>query len=505
MWPKPSIKRRFKRGPHAADGKRQKTDKGGISMNSDLFRMEEDSLGKGQVPFAAYYGVQTMRAKENFPITHQSLNNEFIIALAKVKKSAAKANGELLKLDRDLANAIMQASDEIIDGRFHDHIIVDPIQGGAGTSMNMNMNEIIANRGLELLGERKGNYSVLSPNTHVNMSQSTNDVVPSAANIAFIVLSQRFLEILEDVSNVLKSKAEEFDAVFKLGRTHLQDAVPIRLGQEFESYHKVVRRDIQRIQRSCESLYEVNIGATAIGTSLNADPEYIDKVTDYLVDETGLTLKSADHFIDLTQNTDRYTGLSSSLKICMTNVSKICNDLRLMASGPRGGLGELNLPTRQPGSSIMPGKVNPVMCEVVNQVAFQVIGNDQTIHLASEAGQLELNVMQPVILFNLFQSIEIMTHSFSVFNEYCLKGITPNRSQCRDHVENSVGIVTALIPYIGYEKAAYLAKKALKRKGKAKDICIEEDILTHDELERILNPCHMTGAQTNHQSQEIKL
>jgi aspartate ammonia-lyase len=406
-------------------------------MSTEKKRIEKDFLGQKEIPFDAYYGIQTIRAVENFPITGYRIHESLIKALAMVKKAAAIANMNTTRLYKDLANVIIQAADEIIAGKWNDQFIVDPIQGGAGTSMNMNMNEVIANRGLELLGHPKGDYFHLSPNTHVNMSQSTNDVFPTAIHISTLTLLENLLVTMQDMQKVFKQKAVQFEKVIKMGRTHLQDAVPIRLGQEFEAYSRVLTRDINRIKHTREHLLEVNMGATAVGTGLNADPKYIKDVVKQLAEISGFPLVNAEHLVDATQNTDAYTEVSAALKVCMMNMSKIANDLRLMASGPRAGLGEIRLPARQPGSSIMPGKVNPVMPELINQIAFQVIGNDHTICLASEAGQLELNVMEPVLVFNLLQSISIMNNGFRVFTDHCLAGIEANEERLKEYVDKS--------------------------------------------------------------------
>ncbi len=392
-----------------------------------------------------------------------------------------------------LGKMIIQAADEVIEGKWHDHFIVDPIQGGAGTSMNMNANEVIANRALELLGKEKGDYVQLSPNSHVNMSQSTNDVFPSSIHIATLISLEKLFNTMEYMLTIFRKKAQQFDHVIKMGRTHLQDAVPIRLGQEFEAYSRVIERDITRIQQSRQHLYEINMGATAVGTGLNADPRYIESVVEHLADISGLPLVGAEHLVDATQNTDAYTEVSAALKICMMNMSKIANDLRLMASGPRAGLAEINLPARQPGSSIMPGKVNPVMPEMINQVAFQVIGNDHTICLASEAGQLELNVMEPVLVFNLLQSISIMNNAFRAFTDYCLVDIEANEDRLKGNVEKSVGIITAVNPHIGYEVAARIAREAILKGKSVRELCLQYDVLTEEELDLILNPYEMTN------------
>ncbi|MBM7649565.1 aspartate ammonia-lyase [Bacillus ectoiniformans] len=461
-------------------------------IKKKLFRIERDFLGEKEVPKGAYYGVQTLRAVENFPITGYHIDESLIKALAIVKKSAAQANRDIGQLDEWIAEAIIQATDEVISGQYHDQFIVDPIQGGAGTSINMNGNEVIANRALEIIGKEKGSYQYISPNTHVNMAQSTNDAFPTAIHLAVIEKVDTLLEVMEMLHEAFSQKAVEFNHILKMGRTHLQDAVPIRLGQEFEAYARVLRRDIERISSSKKDLFEVNMGATAVGTGLNAEPLYIEKVVEYLASNSGYPIVKAEHLVDATQNTDAYLEVSSALKVCMMNMSKVANDLRMMASGPRAGLGEITLPARQPGSSIMPGKVNPVMAEVLNQVAFQVIGNDHTICLASEAGQFELNVMEPVLVFNLLQSTQIMTNVFTVFRKYCLEGIEANVERMEHYVNNSVGIITAINPHVGYEVAAAIAKEAIDTGKSVREICVERGVLTHEELDIILHPYEMT-------------
>ncbi|MCA0173017.1 aspartate ammonia-lyase [Bacillus sp. RAR_GA_16] len=455
-------------------------------------RIESDFLGEKEVPLDAYYGIQTLRAVENFPITGYRIHEELIKGFAMVKKAAALANMEVKHLYSGIGNAIVEAADELLEGKMHDHIIVDPIQGGAGTSINMNVNEVIANRAIELLGEEKGNYIVCSPNTHVNMSQSTNDSFPTAIHLSVLNMMEQLLSTMEDMHAVFEQKAEEFNPIIKMGRTHLQDAVPIRLGQEFQAYSRVIARDIKRIKQSRQHLYELNMGATAVGTGLNADPRYIEFVVKELAEISGLPLVGAEDMVDATQNTDAYTEVSGTLKVCMMNMSKIANDLRLMASGPRAGLGEISLPARQPGSSIMPGKVNPVLPEVINQVAFQVIGNDNTICLASEAGQLELNVMEPVLVFNLLQSLSIMKNAFRTFTDNCLKGIEANEDRLNEYVEKSVGVLTAVNPHIGYEVAARIAREAILSGASIRELCIKYDVLTEEELNLILDPYEMT-------------
>ncbi|MFC5450011.1 aspartate ammonia-lyase [Paenibacillus aestuarii] len=456
-------------------------------------RVEKDFLGSKEVPSDAYYGIQTLRAVENFPITGYRIHEELIRAMAIVKHAAAAANMEIKQLNSKIGQAVVQAAQEIMDGKWHDQFIVDPIQGGAGTSINMNTNEVIANRAIEILGGIKGDYFKVSPNSHVNMAQSTNDAFPTAIHIATLSLIEKLLVTMEEMLTAFRKKAVQFDGVIKMGRTHLQDGVPIRLGQEFEAYSRVLERDIKRIKQTRSHLYEVNMGATAVGTGLNADPRYIKRVVELLAELSGQPLTNADHLVDATQNTDAYTEVSAALKVCMINMSKIANDLRLLASGPRTGLGELNLPARQPGSSIMPGKVNPVMAEVINQVAFQVIGNDHTICLASEAGQLELNVMEPVLVFNLLQSLSMMNQAFKVFRVHCLEEIEANVERCKEYVEKSVGVITALNPHLGYEVVARIAREAILTGRPVRELCLLYNVLTEEELQIILDPYEMTN------------
>lgn len=462
-------------------------------MTTAQQRVEKDFLGSKEVPLSAYYGIQTLRAVENFPITGYRIHEELIVAMATVKHAAAAANMEIRQLNPQIGQAVVQAAQEIMDGKWHDQFIVDPIQGGAGTSINMNTNEVIANRAIEILGGIKGDYFKVSPNSHVNMAQSTNDAFPTAIHIATLSLIEKLLVTMEEMLTAFRKKAVQFDGVIKMGRTHLQDGVPIRLGQEFEAYSRVLERDIKRIKQTRGHLYEVNMGATAVGTGLNADPRYIKRVVELLAELSGLPLTNADHLVDATQNTDAYTEVSAALKVCMINMSKIANDLRLLASGPRAGLGELNLPARQPGSSIMPGKVNPVMAEVVNQVAFQVIGNDHTICLASEAGQLELNVMEPVLVFNLLQSLSMMNQAFKVFRVHCLEEIEANVERCKEYVEKSVGVITALNPHLGYEVVARIAREAILTGRPVRELCLLYNVLTEEELQIILDPYEMTN------------
>lgn len=455
-------------------------------------RVEEDLLGQREVPASAYYGIQTVRARENFNITGYTIEKELIIAISLVKKAAAIANMEVGRLNHTIGTAIVKASEEVIEGKLHDQFIVDPIQGGAGTSVNMNANEVIANRALELIGKEKGDYDFIHPNTHVNMAQSTNDAFPTAIRIATIQFIERLEVTLKQLAETFFEKGKEFDHVIKMGRTHLQDAIPIRLGQEFQAYGKVLSRDIKRIKNLHEGLLEVNLGATAVGTGLNADPSYMKTAVEVLSGLTGFSLRNAEDLVDATQNTDSYTEVSSALKICMINMSKVANDLRLMSSGPRTGLAEINLPARQPGSSIMPGKINPVICEVVNQVAFQVAGNDQTISMASEAGQFELNVMEPVLVFNLHQSLKMVNQVLGTFNAYCVEGIEANIEVCKAYVDRSIGLITALNPHIGYKVATRVAKEALQTGESVRTIVLRDKILSEVALDQILDPFEMT-------------
>jgi len=456
------------------------------------FRVEKDFLGEKPIPAEAYYGIQTMRAVENFPISGIGVHPELITALAEVKIACARANMELKRLNRRTGEAIVQAAEEIRRGALRDQFLVDSIQGGAGTSLNMNMNEVIANRALEILGLPKGRYVEVNPNNHVNMSQSTNDTIPTAIRIAAYRLTQELIEKLEELTRGVERKAEEFDDVIKVGRTHLQDAVPIRLGQEFRAYAGFLRRDLKRIAQANRDLLAVNIGATAVGTGLNASEEYIERTVRLLREMTGLPVERADNLVDATQNTDAYMELSAALKVCAVNVSKMCNDIRLMASGPRAGLNELSLPPRQPGSSIMPGKVNPVIAEVMNQIAFQVIGNDHTISLACEAGQFELNVMMPVASHNLLHSLKIMKNGFDVLNRLLIADLKANREVCKAYVDNSLGIMTALNPHLGYEVAARLVKESLESGIPVRELILEKGLLTEEEINDILDPYQMT-------------
>ena len=461
-------------------------------MSEQEFRTEKDSIGTKNVPEDVYYGVQSLRAAENFHITGLNMHPEIINSLAYIKKAAAITNCEAGLLDKKIAQAIVKACDEILGGKFHEDFIVDPIQGGAGTSLNMNANEVIANRANEILGGKKGDYSIVNPNDHVNCGQSTNDVIPTAGKMTSLRLLKNLKKELMKLHTALEKKAEEFDGVIKMGRTQLQDAVPIRLGQEFKAYSVAVLRDIRRMDKAMDEMRTLNMGGTAVGTGLNADEAYLRRLVPNLSEISDMELVQAYDLIDSTQNLDPFVAVSGAVKACAVTLSKIANDLRLMSSGPRAGFGEINLPAKQNGSSIMPGKVNPVIPEVVNQVAFNVIGNDVTITMAAEAGQLELNAFEPIIFYCLFQSIDTLGYAVQTFVDNCVTGITANETRCRYFVENSVGIITAICPYVGYQKAAEIAKEAIKTGESVKKLIIEQGILTEEQMDEILDPLQMT-------------
>jgi aspartate ammonia-lyase len=458
-------------------------------------RLEHDLLGERQVPAEAYYGIQTLRGVENYDITGIPLAHypQFIRALAMVKKAAAKANHKLGDLPKDIADAIGVACDEIIAGNLHNQFVVDMIQGGAGTSTNMNANEVIANRALEILGRSRGEYEVIHPNNHVNLSQSTNDVYPTAIRLAIVLSHEPLTQAISELAYELKQKAVEFSDVIKMGRTQLQDAVPMTLGQEFDAFRMTVKEDIQRIRNAVDLFKEINLGATAIGTGITAKPEYSSLAIEELVRISGVELVPAANLVEATSDMGAFVLFSGVLKRVAVKISKLCNDLRLLSSGPRTGFNEINLPPMAPGSSIMPGKVNPVIPEVVNRVAFQVIGNDLTVTMGAEAGQLQLNVMEPVIAFNIFQSLKMLTQAINTLTRRCIQGITANRERCRQLVEHSIGLVTALNPYIGYENSTRIAKKALETNRSVAELVLEEGLLSREQLEDILKPERMTS------------
>ena len=455
-------------------------------------RTEHDFLGELEVPNDVYYGVQTMRAIENFNITGQKLDPDFIKALAQVKKAAALANMDTGRLPHDIGDLLVQAADEIIAGGHIEQFPVDPIQGGAGTSINMNMNEVLCNRALELHGDPKGRYDIISPNNHANMAQSTNDAFPTGIKVCLSAKSTVFLASLDRLATELEKKATSFRAILKMGRTHLQDAVPITLGQEMGSYASAVRRSMRRIRYVQRHIHTINMGGTAVGTGLNAEPAYIKAVARRLSEITGEQYRTSQNIIDATNNTDAFADFSSALKNAALVLIKLANDFRLMASGPRCGLNELHLPMRQPGSSIMPGKVNPVIAEVLDQACYQVIAGDLAVTLAVENGQFELNVMEPVMAFNMFNSLNYITRAVDTFVDKLLIDLKPNVEQCQKWLDNSVGIVTALLPHIGYEKSAELAREAYTTGKPIREIILEQGILSKKELNHILSPRQMT-------------
>ena len=460
-------------------------------------RRERDLLGDRDVPDDALYGVQTLRALENFPITGIPLREfpRLIEALASVKEAAALSNVELGLLDPTVGEMIARVAREIRTGQHHEHFVVDMIQGGAGTSTNMNANEVIANRALELLGKPRGTYTAVHPNGHVNLSQSTNDVYPTAVKIALHTAIEELRGAMRDLVSAFLAKGAEFNPFIKMGRTQLQDAVPMTLGQEFTAFGHTIQEDVDRLGEAQALIREINMGATAIGTGINTPPGYAAAVCRHLSRITGLSLITAPDLVEATADTGAFVQLSGVLKRCSVKLSKICNDLRLLSSGPRTGLGEINLPPLQPGSSIMPGKVNPVIPEVVNQICFDVIGGDVTVTLAAEAGQLQLNVFEPVIAYRLLQSIDMLKNGCVVLRQRCVEGITANPSRMRQFVEQSIGIVTALVPAIGYENATAVAKEALESGKGVYEIVLARALLTREQLDRILDPEAMTGTR----------
>lgn len=459
-------------------------------MATDKYRIEHDLLGDRAVPADAYYGVHTLRAVENFPITGNpiSIYPDLIRALACIKQAAALANCELGLLGDAKAAVIVQACEEIRAGRLHEEFVVDVIQGGAGTSTNMNANEVIANRALELLGHGKGEYKHLHPNEDVNMSQSTNDVYPTSLKVAAYFGIFGLVDAMAVLRRAFEGKAEEFRDVLKMGRTQLQDAVPMTLGQELSTYAVMLGEDEERLKEAALLIREINLGATAIGTGINAHPEYAGLVCKRLAEITGIPLVTAPNLIEATQDCGGFVQLSGVLKRVAVKLSKTCNDLRLLSSGPRAGLGEINLPAMQAGSSIMPGKVNPVIPEVVNQIAFEVIGNDVTVSFAAEAGQLQLNAFEPIIAHSLFKSITHLRNGCLTLAERCVKGITANRGRLRASVEQSIGVVTALNPYIGYANATEVAQEALLTGKSVYDLVLEKKLLSKERLDEILQP-----------------
>lgn len=448
-------------------------------------RMEADSIGMLEVPADVYYGVQAERAQRNFHITGHKMNPAFIQNLALVKEAAAMVNREAGLLESEKADAIIRACREVIAGKFDDSFIVDPVQGGAGTSANMNMNEVIANRAGEMLGGKKGAYDKVHPNDHVNMAQSTNDTIPTAGKMTVITLSRGLLSELRRLSDALFEKADEFEEVRKMGRTQLQDAVPMTLGDTFRGYADMISRCRSRIEKSLKEMHQINLGGTAIGSGINASDYYEDHIAERLSGLFGEKLTQADDLFDATQNLDSFVAVSGALKSCAISLSKMCNDLRLLSSGPRCGLHEINLPAMQNGSSIMPGKINPVIPEVVTQVAFLVAGHDTTITMAAESGQMELNAFEPVAFYGLFESLTSMTGAVRTLIDNCITGITANADHCLDLEEHSTGIATALCPTLGYKKSAEIAKKALREDRTVREIVLEEGLMAEKDLDAL--------------------
>ncbi len=455
------------------------------------YRIEADSIGTKEVPVEAYYGVQSMRGCENFQITGQKMQPEFINSMAEIKKACAICNCMVGELDEKIKDAICQACDEILEGKLHDQFLCDPVQGGAGTTANMTANEVIANRAIEILGGEKGDYSIVHPNDHVNRAQSTNDVFPSAAKLTAAKLLKKAIAQVERLEAALAAKEEEFHDVIKMGRTQMQDAVPIRLGSEFGAYRKAIKRDLVRLNRALEEMYAVNMGGTAVGTALNANPKYVEALAPELAKITGLPLVKAEDLVDGTQNLDSYAYVSAALKTCAISCSKMANDFRLMSSGPRCGFQEINLPAKQNGSSIMPGKVNPVIPEVMSQAAFLIMGNDVSITMAAEAGQLELNYAEPVLYHRLFESINALRGAVETFVDNCVVGITANADRCRSLVDGSVGVITAICPTVGYKVSAEIAKTAIKTGESVREVLKSKNIYSDEEIEKILDPYSM--------------
>ena len=463
-------------------------------------RIEKDSLGEREIPAGVYYGIQTARAIENFPISGWKPYPQFVTATVQIKKAAARVNRELGALDEKIARAIEAAADEVLAGNLRDQFVVDPFQAGAGTSHNMNANEVLANRAIELLGGHRGDYTLVNPNDHVNFGQSTNDVIPTAIRLAALEVVGELLSALDKLAASFARKATEFDAIVKSGRTHLQDAVPIRLGQEFFAYRTAISKNRNRIAQAADELLELGLGGTAAGTGLNAAPGYRPLVVAELSRITGQKLRQTEDYFEAMQSMSPFVALSGALKTLATDVCRIANDLRLLSSGPNTGLAEINLPAVQPGSSIMPGKVNPVILEMTNMVCFQVLGNDLTITAAAQAGQLELNVMMPVIAFDLLMSLTILTSALEVLGEKCVDGITANEERARYYVERSVSLVTALNPRIGYARAAEIAKRAIARGKTIRETITEEGLLSPEETAEVMDTYSMTTGEDEPQT-----
>jgi aspartate ammonia-lyase len=466
---------------------------------SQPVRFEHDLLGDRAVPADVYYGIHTLRALENFPIsgTPISIYPDLVVALACVKQAAAIANAELGLLDEERAVAIRLACEAVREGQLHEEFVVDVIQGGAGTSSNMNANEVICNRALEELGRGKGDYARLHPLDHVNMSQSTNDVYPTAVKLALQLGIRRLLEDMKFLKETFESKAAEFGDVLKVGRTQLQDAVPMTLGQEFSTYAVMLGEDESRLAEAAGLIREINLGATAIGTGINAHPDYALLATRRLSEVSGIEFVSSPNLVEATQDAGSFVQLSGVLKRIAVKLSKTCNDLRLLSSGPRAGIGEISLPAVQAGSSIMPGKVNPVIPEVVNQIAFEVIGNDITVTMAAEGGQLQLNAFEPIIAHSLFKSLYHLAAGCRTLGERCVKGITANRERARHLLDSSTALVTALTPFIGYARATEIAQEALATGARVYDLVLQKKLMGRDELDKLLSPEMLTRPRSN--------
>ncbi len=486
----------------AIEGDENHVPTNGPSLGSDDFvaaagptRIEWDSLGSLDIPAEVYWGIHTARALENFPITRRAIFNypDLINAIARVKQAAARANREIGVLDDDKAAIIDQVCEELVGGALHDQFVVGVIQGGAGTSTNMNANEVISNRGLEIMGFGRGEYSHLHPIDDVNRSQSTNDVYPTAIKLAMVFSLLRLLEEHKLLTQAFTAKGKEFRSILKVGRTQLQDAVPMTLGQEFSGFATTLQEDYDRLSEVVPWLNEINLGATAIGTGITADPRYADAVRRHLIELTGIEMETAPDLIEATADAGIFMTLSGTLKRAAVKLSKICNDLRLTSSGPQAGFGEINLPPRQAGSSIMPGKVNPVIPEVVNQVAFSVIGADATVTAAAEAGQLQLNAFEPVIAHSLLQSLAWMTNACRTLRVNCIDGITANTTRLSMQVGSSVGVVTALTPYIGYAASATLAHTALTTNASIAQLVVDSGLMTEEQVQRVLSPERLSG------------
>ncbi|MCG8550919.1 MAG: aspartate ammonia-lyase [Desulfobacterales bacterium] len=464
------------------------------TVTTSGFRQEHDSLGTRDISNDVYYGVQTQRAMENFAISGAHINNfeHMVEALAMVKKAAALANHELGRIDQTKMEAITQACDEILYGKLHDQFTVDMFQGGAGTSTNMNANEVIANRGLEIMGHNKGEYQYLHPNDHVNCSQSTNDAYPTAIKLAVLLSQKNLVRAMEELRNCLEKKAEEFKDVLKMGRTENQDAVPMTLGQEFSAYAVMIDSAISSITQAAEAFRDVNMGATAIGTGINSPPGYANLVVERLTEVSGFQLRRAKNLVEATQNAGIFVHMSANLKLAAVQISKICNDLRWLSSGPRCGLNEINLPPMQPGSSIMPGKVNPVIPELMNQICYQVMGYDTVVSMAAEASELELCMGEPIIAFDLLHGMMILKNGCITLVARCISGIEANRDVCQSYVQTSIGLVTALVPLIGYEQSASIAKEALKTGESVYNLVLNKGLLTRTQLNDMLRPENMT-------------